>query len=130
MGYIPSGAKWYIADIVQEFKIEGENENVVHIDTTLIRADSPEEAYEKAVELGREAADSYKNSDGKVVNVLYRGLRNLNVVDGELEHGTELLFERRHSLSEQETNDLVREKDQLSVFRPIKSYIDDGDAPQ
>lgn len=129
MGYIPKGAKWYIADLIQEFKIEGEKENVVHIDTTLIRADSPEEAYEKALTLGREGQyyGSYKNPYDKLVTILFRGLRNLDVVDGELEHGTELLFERRDALSEQEMSDLIREKDQLNVFRPIESYVDDPD---
>jgi hypothetical protein len=28
MGYIPSGAKWYIADLVREFKVEGEKEDL------------------------------------------------------------------------------------------------------
>ena len=127
MGHIPARAKWYIADLIQEFKIEGESENVVHIDTTLIRADSPEEAYEKAVALGREGQDygSYKNTDDKLVTISFRGLKDLNVVDGELEHGTELLFERRDGLTEEEMSDLVRGKDQLNVFRPIESYIYD-----
>ncbi len=130
MGYIPTGAKWYIADIVQEFNIEGEQDNVVHIDTTLIRADSPEEALEKALELGREGKKSYRNSCGKLVTVSLRGLRNLNVVDGELEHGTELLFERRDGLSEAEMRNLVRERDQLNVFKPIKSYEDDPEGSE
>ena len=127
MGYIPKGAKWYIADLIQEFKIEGEEENVVHIDTTLIRADSPEEAYDKALALGREGQDdgSYKNPYNKLVTILFRGLRDLNVVDGELEDGTELLFERRDSLSEEEMKGLVRGKDQLNVFTPTESYIYD-----
>lgn len=126
MGYIPSRAKWYIADLVQEFKIEAERENIVHIDTTLIRTDSPEEAFEKALALKREGdGRSYKNAYDKLVTVLFRGLRDLNVVDGELEHGTELLFERRDGISEQDMNHLVRGKDQLNVFRPIRSYVDD-----
>jgi hypothetical protein len=129
MGYIPEGAKWYIADIIQEFKIEGEHDNVVHIDTTLVRADSPDEAFEKALALGREGEGSYKNSSGRLVTVCFRGLWNLNVVDGELEDGTELLFERKDGISELELRNLVREKDQLNVFRPVKSYIDDEKPP-
>src|SRR5271156_3337032 len=109
MGYIPEGAKWYIADIIQEFKIEGEQDNVVHIDTTLVRADSPDEAFERALALGREGEDSYKNPSGRLVTVRFRGLWDLNVVDGELEHGTELLFDRKEGLSEMEMRQLVRE---------------------
>jgi hypothetical protein len=125
MGDIPNGAKWYIADIVEEFKVEGEPDDVVHINTTLVRADSPEEALEKAFALGQEGDDSYRNPFGKLVTVRFRGLRNLSVIDGELEHGTELLFERKEGMSEQEMRDLVRERDRLNVFRPIKSYEDD-----
>jgi hypothetical protein len=125
MGYIPEGAKWYIADIVHEFNVEGVQDNVVHIDTTLIRADSPEEAWEKALELGREENATYKNPSGRLVTLAFRGLKDLNVVDGELEHGTELLFDRKEGLSEMEMRQLVREKDQLNVFRPVKSYQED-----
>ena len=127
MGYIPNGAQWYIADLVQEFNIEGEQDNVVHIDTTLIRADSPEEALAKALELGPEGNGSYRNRFGKLVTVAFRGLKDLNVVDGELEHGTELLFERKDGLSEAEMSNLVRERDQLNVFRPIRSYEDESE---
>lgn len=130
MGYIPDGAKWYIADIVQEFNVEGEQDNVVHIDTTLIRADSPEEALEKALELGREGKKSYRNSSGRLVTVSFRGLKDLNVVDGELEHGTELLFDRKEGLSEIEMSNLVRARNQLNVFRPIKSYEDDPEGSE
>jgi hypothetical protein len=41
MAYIPKDAKWYIAELVMEFQIEGESRNVVHVNIVLIRADSP-----------------------------------------------------------------------------------------
>jgi hypothetical protein len=40
MGYIPTDAKWYLADIVMEITIQGDSRNVVHVNTTLVRADS------------------------------------------------------------------------------------------
>ncbi len=49
MAFIPQCAKWYLADIVIEFTIEGERDNLVHTNVTLIRADSPEQAYERAL---------------------------------------------------------------------------------
>ena len=52
MGDIPENAKWYLADIVQEITVEDDPHNVVHTNLVLIRADSPEEAYQKAMELG------------------------------------------------------------------------------
>ena len=46
MGYIPANAKWWLADIIVEFTVEGTEGNLVHYKLTLVRADSPEEAYE------------------------------------------------------------------------------------
>jgi hypothetical protein len=43
MGYIPPGAEWYLAEIVEEFRIAGESENIVHTNLVLVRADSPDE---------------------------------------------------------------------------------------
>ena len=55
MSYIPPDARWYLADIVEEFRIESEPENIVHTNTILVRADSPEEAYQSALALGKKA---------------------------------------------------------------------------
>jgi hypothetical protein len=90
MGYIPKDTKWYLADIVQEITVEGDPRNVVHTNLVLIRADSPEEAYEKAMELGTAGDQSWENADGKRVTFRFRGLRELNVIHDELEHGAEL----------------------------------------
>ena len=58
MGFIPEDARWYLADIVLEHIIEGDSRNVVHINTHLVEAESPVEAYEKAVGLGRRSEHS------------------------------------------------------------------------
>jgi hypothetical protein len=84
MAYIPKDAKWYIAELVMEFQIEGDLRNVVHVNFVLIRADSPEEAFEKAEQLGREAEDTYKNPDNLTVTATYRGLWELNVIHQDL----------------------------------------------
>ena len=42
----------------KEITVEGESRNVVHTNLLLVRADSPEEAYEKALELGAEGEQS------------------------------------------------------------------------
>jgi hypothetical protein len=46
-GYIPKSAKWYLAEIVQQITVEGDSRNVVHTNLVLVRADSPEDAYQK-----------------------------------------------------------------------------------
>ncbi|XHX75748.1 MAG: DUF4288 domain-containing protein [Stenomitos frigidus ULC029] len=118
MAYIPKDAKWYIAELVMECQIEGELSNVVHIDIILVRADSPEEAFEKAEQLGREGEVSYLNPKDQRATWSYRGLRDLNVIHDELEHGTELLFEEEIGISEDKVKALLTAKSQLNVFRP------------
>ena len=121
MGYIPKDAKWYLADIVLEITIEGDPRNVVHTNLVLIRASSPEEAYQKAVELGTANEQSWDNIDGKDVTTRFRGLRDLNVILGELEHGTELSYGERIGLDESAIQKWVTPKEGLGVFLPIEA---------
>lgn len=118
MPYIPPNAKWYLADMVEEITIEDEPNNMVHINLVLVRADFPEEAYEKALELGKESEISYLNTDGKWVRIIFRGLRGLNVIHDELEHGAELLYEEKIGLSDLDVRNLIRPKEALNVFAP------------
>lgn len=119
MGYIPKDAKWYLADIVEEITIEGGSGNLVHTNLVLIRADSPEEAYQKAIELGTASDQSYENTDGKRVTFRFRGLRDLNVIHGELEHGTELIYGENLDMDESAILQWVTAKEELGVFKPI-----------
>jgi hypothetical protein len=119
MGFIPKDARWYLADIVLEHRVEGESLNVVHINTHLIEASSPEEAYSKALRLGQEGEMEYQNTDDQLVQVLFRGLRELNVIHEELEDGAELMYSERLGVSEEQLQEWNRPKEKLAVFRPI-----------
>ena len=116
MVYIPDDARWYLADIVLEIKIEDDARNVIHINTVLVRANSPERAYIRAIKLGREAEHKYENTDGKDVQVIFHGLRDLNVIHDKLRHGTELIYEERSELSTEQVAKLVSPKEELGVF--------------
>lgn len=118
MPYIPKDAKWYVAELVMECRIEGEPRNVVHVNIVLVRADSPEEAFELAEQLGREDEDSYLNCTNQKTVWSYRGLRALNVIHDELEHGAELMFEEKIDVSDDAVQDMITAKSQLNVFRP------------
>ncbi len=120
MAYIPKDAKWYIAELVMECKIEGESQNVVHVNIILIRADSPEEAFEKAQQFGTESEDSYLNPKNQQVSWRYRGLRDLNVIHDELEDGAELMFEEKIDIPEDEVQEMLTSKYELNVFCPIE----------
>lgn len=119
MGYIPEDAKWYLAEIVQQITVEGDPRNVVHTNLVLVRADSPDEAYHKATELGTEGDTSYENPDGKQVRIRFRGLHDLNVIQDELQHGAEIIFSEDLEMDESAIQKWVTPNDELGIFRPI-----------
>jgi hypothetical protein len=121
--YIPEDAKWFLAEIIEEIKVEDEPQNVVHINTVLVGATTAEEAYSRAMELGRESQHSYENTEGKLVTVTFRGLHDLNVIHDELEHGAELIYEQNIGVDENEIKKMVSAKEQLGVFRPRKPTL-------
>ena len=119
MAYIPKDAKWYLAAMVEEITVEGDSRRIVHKNWTLIRGDSPEDAYRKAHELGRKSGVSYDNPTGRLVQIKFRGLSGLNVIYDELEHGAELIYDELLDLSEEDVEALIVPKQDLAVFQPI-----------
>jgi hypothetical protein len=118
--FIPRDAKWYLADIVEEVRVEGNRRNVVHTNWTLIRADSPEEAHKKAIALGKGGNTKYRNLDGKTVTIRFRGIKELNVIHDELEHGAEIGFNEKVGVSEKEIKSWIPPKRRLGVFAPMR----------
>ena len=120
MGFIPEDARWYLADIILEHLVEGDARNLVHVNTNLVEAASPEQAYEKALELGRCSEHQYANTDGKRVRVVFRGLRELNVIHEALEDGAELAYSETVGVPEEQLRGWITPKEQLGVFAPIE----------
>lgn len=120
MAYIPHHAKWYVAEIVLEITVAGDPRNVLHRNLVLVRADSPEEAYAKALALGRDSEASDVNPEGFEVQFRFRGLAALNVIHDELEHGAELLYEESVGVKNEEVEKWIPPKEQLGVFRSIE----------
>jgi hypothetical protein len=119
MGYIPKNAKWYLAEIVQQITVEGDPRNVLHTSLVLVRADSPEDAYQKAMGLGTAGEQSYENIEGKRVTFRFRGLHDLSVIFGEPEHGAELIYSENMDLDESAIQEWVTPKEELGIFLPI-----------
>jgi len=122
MGFMPEDAKWYLADIVEEITIEGEARKVVQVNTFLIRANSPDEAFDKSLALGKEGETSFENSAGQQVTYKFRGLQNLTEVYDELEDGAEITFKRHIGMTDEEIDHLIRVKADLSVFAPNRPF--------
>ncbi len=62
--------------------------------------------------------ETYENSDGDLVTVIFRGLHNLLVIYDDLEHGAELAYSEKIGLSEAAVQALLAAKSELAVFRP------------
>jgi hypothetical protein len=116
--FIPENTEWFIGELVEEFQAADQTENLVHINTVLIKADSPEVAYEKALTLGESANRVFTNSDGIDVRVNFRGLRGLYPVYDRLEDGAELLYEKREGMSDEAIAKMVKPREELAVFSP------------
>jgi hypothetical protein len=122
VAFIPEDAKWWVADIVEEIRVQGDHRNVVHTNQTLIRADSPAEAYSKAIALGKQGNTNYKNPEGKMVTIRFRGLRNLDVIHDKLQDGAEIGFHRDVAVGEKRIKSWVRPKNKLNVFAPLRPH--------
>src|SRR5262249_48922509 len=120
MGFIPEDAHWYLADVILEHVVEGDPRNLVHVNTHLVEAESPEQAYAKALEIGSSEEHEYANTDGKQVRVMFRGLRELNVIHDPLEDGAELMYRASVGVSEEQLCRWITPKERLGAFAPIQ----------
>jgi hypothetical protein len=111
-------AKWYLTELLQEFHVEGEDTELLWVNWILVRANEAEEAYTKALEFGAELNSEYRNSDGDLVTVTFRGLRNVNEIYEELADGSEIAFEKFKGISRIEIERIAKPKERLAVFRP------------
>lgn len=116
MAYVPKNAAWYWAEVIEEIAVGGDSRNVVHRNIVLVRADSPEEAYEKALELGKQYESSYQNPAGSLVQTRFRGLGGLDVIHDRLEHGAELLYQEDVAVSQEQIQKWICPKGRLSLF--------------
>jgi len=120
MAFIPKGAEWYVAEIVEEIRVDDDPRNVVLRNLTLIRADSPTEAYEKALRIGKEGEVEYDNPEAKRVRVSFRGISHLDVIQDKLEDGAELSFQSQRGMSQEEIAGILCPKEELDLFRKIR----------
>lgn len=121
MAYIPNDAEWYLADLILEIRVEDDPRSVVHVNTLLVNASSPNEAYDKALQLGeQQVVEPYLNPQGKKVESRFVGLKELSVIYEKLEHGAELFFVERAGLSSEDVFAMTQRKEDLSVFADIE----------
>jgi hypothetical protein len=120
MGFVPKDTEWYLAEIVQELTVADDPRNTVWRNLTLVHASSPDDAYERAVALGRSGDTEYLNPAGKLVTIRFRGLSYLDVIHDPLEHGAELMFWSEVGVCPDDLQKLLRHKEELQLFVPVK----------
>ena len=118
MGFVPKDAEWYLAEIVEELTVADAPRNVVWRNLTLVHANSPDDAYEQALRLGRSGDTEYLNPAGKLVTIRFRGLSFLDVIHDPLEHGAELTFQSNVGVAPDDLQKLLLSKQELQLFRP------------
>jgi hypothetical protein len=120
MAYVPDDAEWFLAQIVQEIRVAGCKRNVVHVNCVLIKAPSPQAAYDRAMRVGKQGNVTFVNELGKRVSVRFRGLRDLDVIYDPLGDGCEIMFSEKIGVTREGIKKLVRPKGELEVFLPIR----------
>jgi hypothetical protein len=130
MAFIPPGIQWYVADVVLEVRVSGASDRRAWVNTYLIQAATPDEAFEKAQRIGSDSESSYVNAEGVEVTHTFRGNGDLQVVLGPLEDGAEIGWSEYSDMTPDDVADLVIPKDDLAVFLPIEPEMDPRYVPR
>ncbi len=118
-----SPINWYIAGIMLRFEVAGENKENSNRRTTawenqhLVKAENPDEAYKKALKVGKESESEYVNTDGENVRWIFEGLTKLIPVYEELEDGAEIIWIEHENKAVKTIRRKVKSKENLEVFQ-------------
>ena len=110
--------KWYISHEILGFEKSNKNEVAEHLtiweNLILIRANDPEEAYQKSIAHGRLQEEPVE-IDGEEGYCKFLGLKNLFLIYDQIEDGIELeWYEREISVNELST--IIKIKENLHAF--------------
>lgn len=109
-------SEWYLAQFIIEFLVEGDTENVVHVNSVLVRAESPEACYSKALHHGLGGNSQYFNPNGRRVTSRFRGFYDIRRISRQLEDGTAWACCRTETISEEQIQSAICPKESLSAF--------------
>lgn len=118
-----SPVNWYIAGIMLRFEVNGENNGnlnrrcVAWENQHLVKAKNPDEAYKKALKIGKESESEYINTDGESVKWIFEGLTTLIALFEELEDGAEIIWIEHENKAFRTIRSRVKSKENLEVFQ-------------
>ncbi|MBN1563980.1 MAG: DUF4288 domain-containing protein [Anaerolineae bacterium] len=110
--------EWYLACLLFELRANRLQRKKFCKVSALVHADSPDAACDIAPQVGQEIARS--GDFAPKHNRIFRGMRDLNVVYDDLEHGEEIIYEEHEDMPRDELQNLVCAKEKLAVFSPTK----------
>lgn len=120
--------EWYIVEIIEKCEppIHNESQDLRRVKTWgnhhLIRAKSGEEAYEKAITLGKEGEFRFINSDGLELEWSFVGIGDIiPIYEDNIEDGTEIMWTDYGNISNRKAERFARDKkDLLQSIKPKK----------
>ena len=111
--------RWYIAELTEEVTLEGDPQNLVHKKTRVIFADSPQDAYEKALSMITEHEISYINEHHKTIRTRFWGLRELNLSNEDMDRAGMLTKDRIGTVRRRNSTGLSPEQ-QFALLMSLK----------
>mgnify|MGYP003424492730 FL=1 len=110
---------WYIVEIIEKCEPVSRNDkNDLRRVTTwgnhhLIKANSPEEAFDKAIKLGKEKNYKFTNSDKVEMESIFVGVGELLPIYEDIEDGAELMWNDYGFISNRRTMKMPYKKEEL-----------------
>ncbi len=115
----PESSRWYVAELTEEVTLEGDPLHVVHKKTRVIFADSPEDAYAKALSMITEHELSYLNEHKRAVRTRFWGLRELNLSNEDMDRAGILPHERKGTARRRNSTGLSADQ-QFALLMSLK----------
>jgi len=110
---------WFIVEIIEKCEPvkRDENQDLRRVTTWgnhhLIKADSPEKAFDKAVKLGKEAEYKFTNTDKVEMEWIFVGIGELLPIYEDIEDGAEIMWNDYGVISNRRTMRMPYEKKEL-----------------
>ena len=118
---------WYIVELIEKCEpVErNENQDLRRVTTWgnhyLIKAESPEEAFDKAVEIGKECEFKFTNTDNLEMEWIFVGIGDLlPIYENIIEDGVELMWNDYGFISNRRATRMALTKEEL--LKDIKPF--------
>lgn len=123
---------WFIVEIIEKFEPVDRNEkqDLRRVTTWgnhhIIKADSPEKAFDKAVKLGKQKNYKFINSDKVEMESFFVGIGELLPIYEDIEDGAELMWNDYGFISNRRTMKMPFEKKELMELIKQKAVTNNG----